>query len=139
MDRARPLLVVGHRNPDTDSICSAIAYARFKAEVCGQPAVACRAGSINLQTRYALDTFGASDPLFLADVLPRVRDIMIPKDELVLVRSDQSLREAYDIISHRRFSFMPVVDAEGHCVGKVTALGLASLLGRLENDAPGAA
>lgn len=138
MDGGRPLLVIGHRNPDTDSICSAIAYARYKTEVLGEDAVACRAGSINAQTRYALERFGAPDPRLVADVLPRIADIMIGREALLLASPDQPLRDAYEIIVTNRFSFLPVVDGDGRCVGRVTALGLAGLLGRLaEGSAPG--
>ncbi|MFW6290893.1 MAG: DHH family phosphoesterase, partial [Spirochaetota bacterium] len=137
MDGGRPLLVIGHRNPDTDSICSAIAYARYKREVIGEQALACRAGNINAQTRYALERFAAPDPRLVADVLPRIADIMIGRDALLLASPDQPLREAYEIIVRNRFSFLPVVDGEGRCVGRVTALGLAGLLGRLaEGSAP---
>lgn len=130
MSRNKPLLVVGHRNPDTDSICAAISYARYKTEVAGVDAVACRAGSINRQTRFALDAFGADDPRLLADVLPRLTDIMIPLQDLLLVDSGSPLGEAHRIIVDRRFSFMPVVDKDGACVGRVTAVGLAALLDR---------
>ncbi len=137
MDGGRPLLVIGHRNPDTDSICSAIAYARYKREVLGEQALACRAGNINAQTRYALERFGAPDPRLVADVLPRIADIMIGRDALLLASPDRPLREAYEIIVRNRFSFLPVVDGDGRCVGRVTALGLAGLLGRLaEGSAP---
>ena len=131
MHGGRPLLVIGHKNPDTDSICSAIAYARYKRDVAGEDAVACRAGSINAQTRYALERFDAPDPRLLADVLPRIADIMIARDALLLVSPDQPLREAYEIIVDNRFSFLPVTDERGRCVGRITALGLAGLLGRL--------
>ena len=109
MDRAKPLLVIGHKNPDTDSICSAISYATYKCEVAGEQAVPCRAGSINRQTRHALDTFGADDPLLLADVLPRLHHIMIQREDLMLVNQSRPLVDAYRIIIENRFSFMPIV------------------------------
>lgn len=138
MDGGRPLLVIGHKNPDTDSICSAIAYARYKREVLGEEAEPCRAGNINAQTRYALERFGAPDPRLVADVLPRIADIMIGRDALLLASPDQPLRDAYEIIVENRFSFLPVVDDAGRCVGRITALGLAGLLGRVSGDgAPG--
>ena len=136
MGSAKPLLVVGHRNPDTDSICSAIAYAAYKVDLLGEEAIACRAGSINAQTRYALDRFRADDPLLIADVLPRLRDIMIGRDELLLVSPDQPLRDAYEIIVGNRFSFLPVVDGDDRCVGKITTLAIAGLLGTLGSRRP---
>lgn len=131
MDRDKPLLVIGHKNPDTDSICSAIGYARFKNDVLGESAQACRAGSINAQTRYALDHFSADDPVLLPDVLPRIRDIMIPHDALYLVRPEQPLSEAYRVIIDNRFSFLPVTDDDDRCIGRITSVGLAGLLERL--------
>lgn len=129
----KPLLVIGHRNPDTDSICAAISYARYKSEVAGELAIPCRAGSINSQTRHALAAFGADDPQLLADVLPRLSDIMIGREALHLLRPDQPLCEAYEIMTDNRFSFLPVVDGNDRCIGKVTAIGIASLLSRLKD------
>ncbi len=131
----KPLLVIGHRNPDTDSICAAISYARYKSAVAGERAIACRAGSINSQTRHALAAFGADDPQLITDVLPRLSDIMIGREALYLLRPDQPLCDAYEIMTDNRFTFLPVVDETDRCIGKVTAIGIASLLSRLE-DAP---
>ena len=58
----KPLLVIGHKNPDTDSICAAIAYARFKSEVMGEPAQPRRAGNVNPQTQFVLTRFEATAP-----------------------------------------------------------------------------
>ena len=54
----KPVLVIGHRNPDTDSICSAICYAHLKQILTGREHVACRAGQVNAETAYVLDCFG---------------------------------------------------------------------------------
>lgn len=124
----KPLIVVGHQNPDTDSICSAIGYARYKSQVQDVPARACRAGNINEQTRFALQRFGAPAPDLLTDVHPRISDIMIGSDVLYILRPEQPLAEAKEIILKNRFSFLPVADAQGTCLGKITTLRLASLL-----------
>ena len=71
----KKVYVIGHRNPDTDSICSAIAYANLKNQVEGNGYEAYRAGNINGETRYVLDTFGIKDPKYVSDVRPRLTDI----------------------------------------------------------------
>jgi manganese-dependent inorganic pyrophosphatase len=126
-DRA-PLLVIGHRNPDTDSICSAVAYAAWKTEFAGEPAGAFRAGMINDQTRFVLERFGVASPPLLTDLHPRVADIMIPRNQCLTVGPDSPLEAASELITSRGFSFVPVVDGDGRCVGRVTAVRLVGLL-----------
>ena len=74
MSQPERIFVVGHRNPDTDSICSAIAY----AELCRQQGrgnvLPGRAGALNRQTEFVLDTLGQPQPQLLTDVYPRLRD-----------------------------------------------------------------
>ena len=79
----KKVYVIGHRNPDTDSICSAIAYANLKNQVEGNGYEAYRAGNINGETRYVLDTFGIKDPKYVSDVRPRLKDVRC----LIFVRS----------------------------------------------------
>lgn len=132
MNSGKPLLVVGHKNPDTDSVCSAIAYARYKTTLQKESAVACRAGNINAQTRHALEAFGVEPPEILPDVYPRIRDIMIPREQLFLVAPADAIAGARRIMLDNRFSFLPVTDERGRCVGRITALGLARLLDELD-------
>jgi manganese-dependent inorganic pyrophosphatase len=70
------VLVIGHRNPDTDAICSAIAYAEFKRRTGLAEATAARCGDTNERTDFVLRTFGVAPPRFVADVSPKVRDVM---------------------------------------------------------------
>ncbi len=121
----RPLIVVGHKNPDTDSICAAIAYARFKT-VTGTAARPFRAGNLNAQTRYVLERFGTAPPPLLTDVYPRLSDIMIDDRELITVRPQEPIGRARSIMLEKRFSFLPVTDDRGRCLGKVSLLGLAA-------------
>jgi manganese-dependent inorganic pyrophosphatase len=120
----RPLIVVGHKNPDTDSICSAISYARFKT-LRGTPARPFRAGNLNAQTRYVLERFGVAAPPLLTDVYPRLSDIMIDERELIALRPEEPIGRARSIMLERRFSFLPVTDDRGRCLGKVSLLALA--------------
>ena len=72
----RPVYIVGHKNPDTDSICSAIAYAYLKNKCDGtREYVPARAGQINQETQYVLNAFHADPPVYLHDVMTDARDI----------------------------------------------------------------
>ena len=66
---ARPLYVIGHRNPDTDSVCAAIGYAHLK-QALGEPAVPARAGKLNAETRFVLERFGVDAPVLIPDLYP---------------------------------------------------------------------
>ena len=121
------LRVIGHRNPDTDSICSAIAYARYKQDVAGIPAVPCRAGNLNPQTRFVLDRFGVAEPQLLTSLHPRIEDIMIKGADLITLTENDTLGTARDILVDRKFAFLPVTGVDGRYVGRVTALRLAAL------------
>ena len=70
------IFVIGHRNPDTDAICSAIGYAEFKRRTGMPEAVAARCGDTNDRIDFVLETFGVPPPLFVADVSPKVSDVM---------------------------------------------------------------
>src|SRR5207237_6846573 len=70
------VLVIGHRNPDTDAICSAIGYAEFKRRAGMPNAVPARCGDTNERIDFVLQTFGMPAPKFVADVSPKVRDVM---------------------------------------------------------------
>ena len=124
----RPLLVIGHKNPDTDSVCAAIAYAAFKGAVAGEPAAPFRAGNINAQTRFVLSHFGVDTPPLLTDVYAKVADIMIPRAECVALTEGDSVDKASSIITSRNFTFLPVVDPSDRCIGRITASRLAGLL-----------
>jgi manganese-dependent inorganic pyrophosphatase len=123
-----PLVVIGHKNPDTDSVCAAIGYARYKRLADGIEATAYRAGNLNAQTAFALASFETTAPELLTDVYPRIRDIMIPYDALILIRPDDPIERAREIMLENRFSFLPVVGTDGSCTGKVTLRKLAALL-----------
>ena len=94
-----PIVVVGHKNPDTDSICSAIAYANLKSEFLGEAAIPCRAGNINKQTAFVLAEFNIESPRLLTDVYPKIGDIMIGAEHLITLTEDQTLGEAERIIT----------------------------------------
>ncbi len=68
-------IVIGHKNPDMDSICSAIAYARLKQFLGVPNVIAARAGNTNARIDFVLKKFGAEPPVFLSDVAPKVADV----------------------------------------------------------------
>ena len=74
-ERKTPIIVIGHKNPDTDSICSAIAYANLKKTISKENYVARRAGQLNEETQYVLSRFGVKAPEYIADVGTQVKDI----------------------------------------------------------------
>lgn len=119
----KQVYVIGHRNPDTDSIASAIAYAELKKR-CGQQNVAAAmAGEPNPQTRYILDRLGIAPPKYLADVHPKVRDIL--KRQPVTAGADMPLKEALELFHRHGIRVLPVVDGAGAPLGIVPLLRLS--------------
>ena len=81
MRNQEKIFVIGHKNPDTDSICSAIAYAHLKKEITGERYSARRAGQINEETQYVLKRFQMQAPKLLPDVKLQLQDAEINKIE----------------------------------------------------------
>lgn len=95
----RPVYVIGHKNPDTDSICSAIAYARLKSQVTGGDYQPRRAGRINEETAYVLRRFGVEPPRCLDTLEPRAADVQFSRvpgisGETSLLRAWEQMQEA---------------------------------------------
>lgn len=112
--------VIGHRNPDTDSIASAMAYADLKQRL-GQTNVrAAMAGEPNPQTRYILDRLGLEPPQLLTDVHPKVRDILSRRP--VTATADLPLKEVLGLFHRHGIRVLPVVNNDN------IPIGLASLL-----------
>jgi manganese-dependent inorganic pyrophosphatase len=109
------ILVIGHRNPDTDAICSAIGYAEFKRRTGMRDVVAARCGDCNDRTDFVLRTFGVPPPRFVADVSPQVRDVMATN--VVSVPPRTSMFEALSVMDQRNIRVLPVLDAERRCRG----------------------
>lgn len=118
-----PVYIVGHKNPDTDSICAAIAYANLKKKL-GFEVFACRAGEINRETEFVLDYFGVDNPLLLKDLHCRVKDLLNDSDGIVIGR-DIPILEAWTTMRSKGVKTLPVVDEHNHLLGLVTAGDLA--------------
>ena len=122
MKSTKPIYTIGHRNPDTDSICSAIGYAHLK-QAMGENVVAARAGKINAETKYALEHFQVEQPLLLTDLYPRVKDITI--DCKIVVKQHDTLRHLGEVMREHDLKSVPVTDSKGVLVGIVTVSDLA--------------
>ncbi|MDE5574678.1 MAG: putative manganese-dependent inorganic diphosphatase, partial [Bacteroidales bacterium] len=122
MNKQRPIYAIGHRNPDTDSICAAISYAHLKTEL-GMNVVPARAGSINRETAFALQYFHAEAPILLSDVYPRVADVSMPWD--LTINERQNLRELAQIMCRDGVKSIPVVNDNRDLVGMVTVSDVA--------------
>ncbi|MBP1764111.1 MAG: putative signal transduction protein with domain containing protein [Firmicutes bacterium] len=116
--------VIGHRNPDTDSICSAIGYAHLK-QVLGEPAIPARAGKINAETKFVLEYFQVEAPELLADLYPRVKDIM--SSGIVSVSPNDTLHDLGRIMKKNGIKSVPVLGDKRQLAGIVTVGDLAQL------------
>jgi manganese-dependent inorganic pyrophosphatase len=126
--------VIGHRNPDMDSICSAIGYARFKSLI-GMPRVAAaRAGDTNARIDFVLKKFGVESPLFLSDVSPRISDVM--EAAFSSVHENSPVYEAVNIIERKQLRGLPVVNDGGSCVGLLSTFKVSHYLFPHREDLP---
>jgi manganese-dependent inorganic pyrophosphatase len=117
------VLVIGHRNPDTDAICSAIGYAEFK-RLTGMPeAVAARCGDINERTEFVLDFFRAPAPRFVPDVRPKVRDVM--QANVVSVKPHSTVARALMQMDEGNIRVLPVLNEDQTCRGFVSVFKMS--------------
>lgn len=111
--------VIGHRNPDTDSVCAAIAYSRLKNILDPQrPYKPCRAGLLNRETEFALNYFQTPAPQLYTDVSPQIRDVDIRRMESV--DGEMSLRRAWMTMRDRQIDTLCVVDESQRLAGLIT-------------------
>jgi len=132
MDMENTTYVIGHVNPDTDSIASAIGYAWLLRERDEINAIAARAGTMNPQTTWVLKRLDLEPPQLLTDVSPRFESVVRRMDT---TEPNQILREAWDIAS-RTGGVAPLVNAEGTPYGLITGLTLFSFLADLVGPHP---
>ena len=115
MGAKKSVYVIGHKNPDTDSVCSAISYAYLKNELNERDGgdfqyIPTRNGHVNEETQYVLKHFGVKSPLYVTDIRPQVSDIEIRKTEGIL--SDLSLKKAWDIMRAAHIVSLPILEDE---------------------------
>ena len=119
MKKPERIFVIGHKNPDTDSICSAIAYADIKNRTSQKVKyVAKRAGQINEETEYVLNRFGMQPPGYLSNIGTQVKDMdirMSPDAD-----KSMSLKNAWDLMMEKSIVSLPIRDKEGQLEGLIT-------------------
>ena len=119
MRNQEKIFVIGHKNPDTDSICSAIAYCDIKNRTSQkQKFVPKRAGQINEETEYVLSRFGVQPPGYLSNIGTQVKDMdirMSPDAD-----KSMSLKAAWDIMQENSIVSLPIRDKEGALEGLIT-------------------
>ena len=120
--RKEKVYVIGHKNPDTDSICSAIAYADLRQKVTGQVHEAKRAGHVNDETAYVLDRFGVEAPKLLTDVILQVRDLDI--HEMPGLKPNASIRDTWERMRQEQAKTLPIVK-DDELVGVVSTGDIA--------------
>ena len=118
VEELKKTLVLGHRNPDTDSICSAICYAGFKHQLTGENYEPCRAGNVNPETQYVLDYFKLKAPRLVENVKTQVKDIEIRKTKGV--SRGISLKNAWGLMQENNVVTIPCVTEEGLLEGVIT-------------------
>ena len=119
------VLVFGHRNPDTDAICSAIAYADFLQQTTRPDAVAACCGPPNQRTEYVLARAGLAAPKLVMDVRPQVEDVC--RRGIVTASFGDSFHEAYERMRKGDLRAIPVVDGDQRVVGVLSILTMMEL------------
>ena len=121
---AHKVVVIGHRNPDTDSICSAIAYAELKNKTSDLVCEARRAGKMNQETEFVLKKFGVTPPRMCTDVNPKIRDV--DYREIPGIPGSTSLRKAWEVMRDQKIDTLPVTDPDNELEGVITVKDIAT-------------
>lgn len=119
----RKVNVIGHQNPDTDSICSALSYAYLKNQKGDAFYEARRAGHVNRETRFVLEHFGVQPPRLCTDVSPQIKDIDIRTQPGI--DAEMSVRAAWTLMSDVEIDTLCIVDEEQELLGLITVKDIA--------------
>lgn len=121
---AHKVVVIGHRNPDTDSICSAIAYAELKNRTSTLVCEPRRAGKMNQETEFVLKKFGVTPPRMCTDVNPKIRDV--DYREMPGIPGSTSLRRAWKIMRDQQIDTLSITSEDNELEGIITVKDLAT-------------
>ncbi|WFB35011.1 putative manganese-dependent inorganic diphosphatase [Kiritimatiellota bacterium B12222] len=127
-----PVYVIGHRNPDTDAICSAIAYADLLRRTRFPEAIAAACGTANLRTKYVLKTANILHPKLVMDVRPTTSQIC--RTNVMVTQKDEPFMEVYRRMHQHRLKAIPVIDNERRVIGMLSLLQLMHMLIPDEHD-----
>ena len=126
MKKTEKVFIIGHKNPDTDSICSAIAYADIKNRTTqGVRYIAKRAGQINEETEYVLKRFGVHAPGYMPNVGTQVEDMDI--HEIPPFEKTMSMKSAFEFMKDNNIVTLPITDADRHLEGLVSISDIAQV------------
>lgn len=115
--------ITGHKNPDTDSICSAIAYSEFKNKI-GVTTIPIRLGELNKETQFVLDYFKVTPPKLMENVKPQISDLDI--DNVNPISPETSIKTAWSMISKNNVKTLPVVDGDDKLIGVASQSNITS-------------
>lgn len=118
------IYVIGHKNPDTDSICSAIAYAHLKNQISNEQHEASRAGQINSETQFVLNYFKVKAPRYIPDVRPQIKDIFVRQTQGI--SGMMSLKKAWDYLRGEKIVTLPIVNDDKILEGVITISDIAT-------------
>ncbi|WP_027624758.1 putative manganese-dependent inorganic diphosphatase [Clostridium lundense] len=118
------IYISGHKNPDTDSICSALAYADFKNKTGNIPAIPVRLGELSRETQFVLDYFGVNSPELIDTVRTQIQDLKF--DSVIPICPDISLKMAWSIMKKNNVPNLPVVDEGDKLVGLASLANITS-------------
>lgn len=127
----KKIIVIGHKNPDTDSICSAIAYTALKNRISHELHVARCAGEINAETEFVLNYFGVEKPDYIDDVSTQVKDIDI--HEVPAINPDMSLKDAWALMRRDGLYTLPICTEEQDLAGIITNSDIAHVIMDLDH------
>lgn len=127
----KKIIVIGHKNPDTDSICSAIAYTALKNQISPELHVARCAGEINAETEFVLSYFGVDKPDYIDDVSTQVKDIDI--HEVPAIQGEMSLKDAWALMRADRLYTLPICSEEQELEGLITNSDIAHVIMDLDH------
>ena len=120
----RKVNIIGHQNPDTDSICSAICYAWLKNQLGGATYEARRAGKLNRETAFVLKYFGMEPPRLCTDVSPQIKDIDIRRQPGI--DPETSVRSAWNLMRDAEIDTLCAVNADNELLGLITVKDIAN-------------
>ncbi|MGE4547796.1 MAG: CBS domain-containing protein, partial [Desulfurella sp.] len=119
------IFVIGHKNPDTDSVCAAFAYAYLKNKIDNQNNyISARCGNLNKQTSFVFKHLNLEPPLLLKDIYPKVQDVMTKN--VISVHENTPLFEIMDNIKNKNIRVLPVVDEENNFKGIVSVFEISN-------------
>lgn len=127
------IYITGHKNPDTDSICSALCYEDLKKKLGFKNVKASRLGNVNNETKFALDYFGVDAPALIDTVKTQISDLDI--DKISAISQNLSLKKAWSIMEEKNVKTLPVADENGKLVGLASLSNITSTyMGIWHND-----